>query len=417
MGCESSKRPNWLPAMSEPSFKKSRPNPFNESSLYSDIRSAVVSKKASCCPFIVRLAWHSSGTYQKSDNTGGSNGARMRFAPESTDGANAGLSIARDILLQVKAKNPEVSLADIYTFAGKVAIEVSGGPTIPFKFGRTDDADGAKAVANGRLPDAALGAQHLRDVFYRMGFNDRDIVCLSGAHTLGSCHTNRSGFDGPWTFNPQTFDNSYFTLLLSEKWVERKWDGPKQYTDDKTKSLMMLPTDLALIKDEKFLPYVKKYAKDQALFFKDFAETFGKLLELGVPERKAEEKATDAQKASATFRDCCQAGKLDEAKAAAAAADVNEPEPGSGRTALIKAAFWGHPDVVAYLANELKLDVNAQDIEGDTALLEAAKFGHAKVVETLVAAGAKKDIRNRMGATALDVATYYGKEDIVKMLQ
>lgn len=38
---------------------------------------------------------------------------------------------------------------------------------------------------NGRLPDASQGAQHLRDVFYRMGFDDQEIVILSGAHTLG----------------------------------------------------------------------------------------------------------------------------------------------------------------------------------------------------------------------------------------
>jgi hypothetical protein len=49
---------------------------------------------------------------------------------------------------------------------------------------------------NGRLPDAAQGAQHVRDIFYRMGFNDREIVALSGAHTLGRCHTDRSGFSG-----------------------------------------------------------------------------------------------------------------------------------------------------------------------------------------------------------------------------
>jgi len=40
----------------------------------------------------------------------------------------------------------------------------------------------------GRLPDASQGAQHLRDVFYRMGFDDEAIVALSGAHTLGRCH-------------------------------------------------------------------------------------------------------------------------------------------------------------------------------------------------------------------------------------
>lgn len=39
-----------------------------------------------------------------------------------------------------------------------------------------------------QLPDASQGAEHLREVFYRMGFNDREIVALSGGHTLGRCH-------------------------------------------------------------------------------------------------------------------------------------------------------------------------------------------------------------------------------------
>ena len=78
-------------------------------------------------------------------------------------------------------------------------------------------------------------------IFYRMGFNDQEIVALSGAHALGRCHRDRSGFDGPWTFSPVTVSNEYFRLLLEEKWVWRKWDGPKQLQDKTTKSLMMLP--------------------------------------------------------------------------------------------------------------------------------------------------------------------------------
>ena len=49
--------------------------------------------------------------------------------------------------------------------------------------------------------------------------------------------------------------------------IQRKWDGQKQYTDAGTKSLMMLPTDMALIWDKKLKPYVETYAKDQDKFF------------------------------------------------------------------------------------------------------------------------------------------------------
>ena len=52
---------------------------------------------------------------------------------------------------------------------------------------------------------------------------------------------DRSGFDGPWTFSPITVTNDFFKLLFDETWVWKKWEGPKQFEDKKTRSLMMLP--------------------------------------------------------------------------------------------------------------------------------------------------------------------------------
>lgn len=120
-----------------------------------------------------------------------------------------------------------------------------------------------------------------------MGFNDREIVALLGAHAVGRCHTEASGFWGPWNFSETTFSNEYFRLLLEEKWTVKKthlgkpWTGPMQY-EDKTGQLMMLPSDLWLLEDKAFKPLVQAYAKDEQLFFNDFASAFGKLLELGV---------------------------------------------------------------------------------------------------------------------------------------
>ena len=87
----------------------------------------------------------------------------------------------------LKERFPELSYADLWTLGGCQAIKLMGGPDIPFEFGRKDDADGTNCPMNGRLPDAALGAEHLREVFYRMGFNDQDIVALSGAVSVGCC--------------------------------------------------------------------------------------------------------------------------------------------------------------------------------------------------------------------------------------
>jgi cytochrome c peroxidase len=116
-----------------------------------------------------------------------------------------------------------------------------------------------------------------------MGFNDQEIVALLGAHTLGRCHTDRSGFDGPWTFAPTSFSNLYYQELLNRKWVEKKWSGPKQFVNKEDGAIMMLPADMAFIKDNNFKKWVETYAKDEKKFFEDFAQAYKKLLELGVP--------------------------------------------------------------------------------------------------------------------------------------
>ena len=163
--------------------------------------------------FFRRLAWHCAGTYSKTDNSGGSDGARMRFNPEATWGANAGLGPARDALEPVKAKfGKALSYADLYTLSGVAAVEAMGGPSIPYKLGRVDEPSGAKSPPDGRLPDADKGCKaatigHIRDIFGRMGFNDEEMVALIGAHAVGRCHENASGYWGPWTFAETTFSN------------------------------------------------------------------------------------------------------------------------------------------------------------------------------------------------------------------
>ncbi|KAF2142581.1 class II peroxidase [Aplosporella prunicola CBS 121167] len=233
-------------------------------------------------PVLLRLGWHASGTFDKETGTGGSNGATMRFPPEGDHGANAGLRAARDFLEPIRARFPWITFSDLWTLAAVCAIQEMQGPKIPWRPGR-QDRDVSFCTPDGRLPDASQGHDHLRAIFGRMGFNDQEIVALSGAHALGRCHTDRSGFEGPWTFSPTTLTNDYFRLLLDERWSYRKWDGPRQFQDSKTKSLMMLPTDMALVKDKKFRPVVERYAKDNEAFFKDFADVVMRLFELGVP--------------------------------------------------------------------------------------------------------------------------------------
>lgn len=206
----------------------------------------------------------------------------MRFNPEGSYGANAGLKFARDFLEPIKQKHPWITYADLWTLASVVAIEEMGGPKIPWRPGRSDYADSKKTAPDGRLPNAALAHDHIRAIFYRMGFNDQEIVALLGAHALGRAHSDRSGYSGPWTFSPITFNNGFYKALTELKWTEKKWNGPKQYTDP-SGTLMMLPSDIALLNDPEFKKWVEIYAKDEKLFFEHFSAAYNKLMELGVP--------------------------------------------------------------------------------------------------------------------------------------
>ena len=68
------------------------------------------------------------------------------------------------------------------------------------------------------------------------------IGFISGAHAVGRCHTDRSGFWGPWSRAEATLSNEYFRLMFEEKWTEKKthkgkeWKGPVQYENKEGQS-------------------------------------------------------------------------------------------------------------------------------------------------------------------------------------
>lgn len=272
--------------------------------------------QTNCGPILVRLGWHDSGNYDKRISEwpacGGANSSIIHD-PEINFGANAGLFKAVGLLKKFKDKFPAVSWADLIQMASACAVEVMGGPSIPMKYGRVDVKDGSSCpgetsrgtAGNAGLPDAMApfgcgakdAATHLRNIFFRMGFDDEGIVALSGAHTIGRAFKERSGtvdfgygdakaspytgsgcpvrHDGAagvgmaggkaWTKTWLTFDNSYFQYL-------------KQSED---KNLIWFPTDAALHKDEKFKVYFDKFAESQGAFFEAYIRAHKKLSELG----------------------------------------------------------------------------------------------------------------------------------------
>lgn len=242
-------------------FSKLTANP----ALYSQIRTSFYSlyqKQALMAPF-VRLAWHDAGTYDKVSKTGGPN-ASIRFNPELSHGANKGLQFTIPIIDAKKSEFPQVSYADLIQASSTSAIEFAGGPAIPFRFGRPD-ATTSDCTPDGRLPDATKVVPHLREVFYRMGLGDLEIVALSGAHTLGKAWRENSGFEGPWTVNPTVFDHSYFVELVHKR----------------NNGLLRLPTDEALLSEPTMKVWVEKFAASKEVFFVEYAKAHQKLSELG----------------------------------------------------------------------------------------------------------------------------------------
>ncbi|WP_225803622.1 catalase/peroxidase HPI [Streptomyces sp. NK15101] len=178
-------------------------------------------------PFMVRMAWHSAGTYRISDGRGGAGAGQQRFAPLNSWPDNGNLDKARRLLWPVKKKyGQSLSWADLMILAGNVALESMGFETFGFAGGRADvwepDEDvywgpettwlgderytgdrelenplGAVQMGliyvnpegpNGN-PDPIAAARDIRETFRRMAMNDEETVALiAGGHTFGKTH-------------------------------------------------------------------------------------------------------------------------------------------------------------------------------------------------------------------------------------
>ncbi|CAG9464743.1 unnamed protein product [Pedinophyceae sp. YPF-701] len=258
-----------------------------------------------CGPILIRAAWHDAGTFDKAmgldkwPTCGGANGS-IRHEVELGHAANAGLVGAIKLLQPIKDQFPEVGWADLLQMSSACAIEGNGGPAIPMQYGRVDSGGPEQCVKEGNLPGAkppfpnneATPAEHLRNVFHRMGLSDKDIVALSGAHTMGRAYSDRSGAnDKPTTRHTEKGVPADVTPKGGETPGGQSWTADwlkfnnHYFVDVKERrdaDLLVLPTDACLFEDPGFKPHAEKYAASQEDFFKEYAESHKALSELGV---------------------------------------------------------------------------------------------------------------------------------------
>ena len=175
---------------------------------------------------MVRMAWHSAGTYRITDGRGGAGGGQQRFAPLNSWPDNVLLDRARRLLWPIKQKyGRKISWADLMILAGNAALESMGFKTFGYAGGRADEweprelfwgpegtwlgderysgerqlAEPLAAVQMGLIyvnpegpngkPDPVAAAKDIRETFFRMAMNDEETVALiAGGHTFGKTH-------------------------------------------------------------------------------------------------------------------------------------------------------------------------------------------------------------------------------------
>jgi len=217
---------------------------------------------------MIRMAWHSAGTYRTADGRGGSNTGNQRFAPLNSWPDNVNLDKARRLLWPVKKKyGNKISWADLFILAGNMAYESMGFKTFGFGGGREDIWHPEKDIYWGAekewlaptqnrysndqdretlenplaavqmgliyvnpegvdgIPDPLKTAKDVRTTFKRMAMNDEETVALTaGGHTVGKTHGNGdASVLGP---NPEAADIETQGL----GWINPKGKGNAEHT-------------------------------------------------------------------------------------------------------------------------------------------------------------------------------------------
>lgn len=272
---------------------------------------------------MIRMAWHSAGTYRMADGRGGGNTGNQRFAPLNSWPDNVNLDKARRLLWPIKKKyGNKLSWADYSDKSDETTLE---NPLAAVQMGliyvNPEGVDGQ--------PDPLKTAQAMRVTFQRMAMNDEETVALTaGGHTVGKTHGNgdasilganpeeapveqqgfewhnpkgkgnaentvTSGLEGAWTTFPNKWNHTYFYLLFTYEWELRKspagawqWEPVAIKEEDKPfdahipgvrRNPMMTDADMALKMDPEYRKISERFYRDPEYFEQVFAKAWFKL--------------------------------------------------------------------------------------------------------------------------------------------
>ncbi|CAL9162963.1 unnamed protein product [Musa hybrid cultivar] len=226
-------------------------------------------------------------------------GDAEKDAPDNLSLAGDGFDTVIKAKQAVEAQCPGVvSCADILAIAARDVVVLSGGPTFAVELGRRDGVTSRADRVTGNLPGPEFSVDLLSSMFRKNNLTTRDMIALSGAHTVGFSHCNRFA-DRLYSFNSTSAVDPSLNLAYANALmracprnvdptiaVNMDLNTPITFDNVYYKNLLngegLFTSDQVLFTDQRSRPVVKKFAADQNSFFKAFARSMIRLGRLGV---------------------------------------------------------------------------------------------------------------------------------------
>ncbi|HMV43556.1 MAG TPA: adenylate/guanylate cyclase domain-containing protein, partial [Leptospiraceae bacterium] len=212
-------------------------------------------------PKFLRLVFHDVSNFNVETKTGGAN-ASIRFELEREENQDLRTVFTKVEIIKkdLEEKGFNISYADIIAIGGAVAVYKTGGPRIQMSLGRIDATEAGNQI-HITTPDIDI-----KELLYRfslLGLEPKELVVLSGAHTIGKANGK------PMTDDLFRFTNSYFKKLLEFCHGARN------------ENLAILNSDIVLLDMQETRKWVELYARNEIQFFEDFSKAYQKITSFG----------------------------------------------------------------------------------------------------------------------------------------